>query len=285
MDYKVIISASKWDVGGVTVFCENLARGLLARSVSAEILLTQPYLESKNPLPMPEDIVFSRLAVVENDTWERHWKVFMDYLESQAPCVYIPNHDYRHSCVSPRLSRRVGIVGVLHSDESIYYDHAARLGRYWNAIVAVSKVIAEKTARIDPSFAPRMYTIPYGVTIPCAYRKRPYHEGSPLRIIYAGRIIQHQKRIMDLPKIMAELVKRQVMTQWTIIGSGPEQEAFIGALQPLIQQGASVRLFGARPNKEVLAAFEQNDVFILTSEFEGTPLTLLEAMGRGCVPV
>jgi hypothetical protein len=31
--------------------------------------------------------------------------------------------------------------------------------------------------------------------------------------------------------------------------------------------------------------YEQSDVFVLTSEYEGMPVGLLEAMGRGCVPV
>src|SRR5262249_24358432 len=30
---------------------------------------------------------------------------------------------------------------------------------------------------------------------------------------------------------------------------------------------------------------EKHDVFLLTSDFEGMPIALLDAMGRGCVPV
>ena len=32
-------------------------------------------------------------------------------------------------------------------------------------------------------------------------------------------------------------------------------------------------------------AYEAHDVFLLTSAFEGLPLSMLEAMGQGCVPV
>lgn len=46
-----------------------------------------------------------------------------------------------------------------------------------------------------------------------------------------------------------------------------------------------MRFLGTLPNARVLEIFEQSDVFILTSDYEGLPLSLLEAMGRGCVPV
>ncbi|MEM8781022.1 MAG: glycosyltransferase family 4 protein, partial [Cyanobacteria bacterium P01_G01_bin.49] len=37
--------------------------------------------------------------------------------------------------------------------------------------------------------------------------------------------------------------------------------------------------------KIILVQIQQNDVFLLTSDFEGMPISLLEAMGRGCIPV
>jgi len=37
--------------------------------------------------------------------------------------------------------------------------------------------------------------------------------------------------------------------------------------------------------EHILELLEKQDIFILTSEFEGLPMSLLEAMGRGCVPI
>jgi hypothetical protein len=70
----------------------------------------------------------------------------------------------------------------------------------------------------------------------------------------------------------------------TIIGGGIEKGRLLDACRTLVAEGA-VRFLGTLPNARVLEIFEQSDVFILTSEFEGLPLGLLEAMGRGCVPV
>jgi glycosyltransferase involved in cell wall biosynthesis len=38
-------------------------------------------------------------------------------------------------------------------------------------------------------------------------------------------------------------------------------------------------------NQDVLKTLPQYDVILLTSDFEGMPIAILEGMGRGCVPV
>jgi glycosyltransferase involved in cell wall biosynthesis len=46
-----------------------------------------------------------------------------------------------------------------------------------------------------------------------------------------------------------------------------------------------VRFHGVLAQEQLPGLYLQNDVFILTSDYEGLPLSLLEAMGHGCVPV
>jgi glycosyltransferase involved in cell wall biosynthesis len=103
-------------------------------------------------------------------------------------------------------------------------------------------------------------------------------------MVYAGRLVQHQKRIFDLLKIARALLDRGVKFKLTIIGAGTEQHRMLDESEDLIAKDV-LEFVGALPNAHVLEAFEQSDVFVLTSRFEGLPLSLLEAMGRGCVPV
>src|SRR5262249_21337421 len=143
------------------------------------------------------------------------------YLENLAPCIYIPNYDFIHSSVSPCLSEGVAIVGIVHSDDPQHYEHVSRLGRYWNAIVAVSPPIAAQTIALDPSFCSREAVVPYGIAV--ADSLRDVREDSVLRIVYAGRLVENQKRILDLPRIVRVLVDRGVPVQLSIAGSGPDQ--------------------------------------------------------------
>jgi glycosyltransferase involved in cell wall biosynthesis len=281
--HRVVIGLSAGTLGGVDVFSATLARELNARGVSAHVLLTRPFLKW-NPMPVPPDVPRHELPGDRHQTWGSRWWTLIRYLEGQAPCVYVPNYDYEFSCVSPRLPRDVHVVGIVHSDDPVHYEHVARLGPYWDAIVAVSPAVAESVRRAQPRLDGRLVTIPYGVPLPDAPVERPLAEGRPLRVVYAGRLDQPQKRVLDLPVIFQQLLSLGVPAELTIVGDGPSRADLIAAGESLLARGV-LRLLGTLPNSAVLELFEQSDAVILTSTFEGLPVCLLEAMGRGCVPV
>jgi glycosyltransferase involved in cell wall biosynthesis len=284
MDYKVILGLRSPTLGGVEVFSINLARGLVRRNIPSRILITRTYDPDPPAMKLPEGLHVDWLPVHLKDTWRNRWRAMIHYLEKQAPCIFIPNNDSEYSCVSPRLSRKVAIVGVLHADEFFHYEHVMRLGKYWNGIVAVSKTIAENAAFIEPQLGNRLVTIPCGVQVPKVYPKRNPTKEDPLRIIYAGRLVQQQKRIMDLHAIVARLLEAGIRIQVTIVGDGPQRNEFESACRDFVSRG-TMRILGVTPNEKVLEIFEQQDVILLTSDFEGLPVCLLEAMGRGCIPV
>jgi glycosyltransferase involved in cell wall biosynthesis len=282
--YRVILGLTSGYLSGVDVFSVNLARACSAVGIDARILLMRPHMSVDNPLPLPRDVRSERLPVGIHDLWRTRRQVMIQYLEDQAPCIYVPNYLTEYSCISPRLSHRVGIVGIVHSDDPVHYDHVETFGEYWNAIVAVSEAIAEHTVSSNPTFAPRLVTIPYGVSPSASFPQRGDNSDGPLRIVYAGRVVQHQKRVMDLPEIMRRLTIRKVPARLTVIGNGDARRELMLASKALMAQDR-VRFRETLPNDVLLPAFEEHDVIILTSSFEGLPVVLLEAMGRGCVPV
>lgn len=284
MNFNVIVASPVWSLNGVNIFSANLVRGLQERGISAQILLTNQKRFNSKPMEVPTDIPVYELPVGEQDRYPVRWRAMIRYLEERSPCIYIPNYDFIHSCVSPKLSNQIAIVGIVHSDDPEHYEHVCRLGRYWNSIVAVSKVIAEATASREPTFSKSLVTIPYGVSIADRLPERSLDSNAPLKIVYNGVLKQYQKRILDIPKIIQALRDRQVPVELTIAGGGPTQQQLTDESQRLVKQGA-IRFIGIIPNEKVPELLEKNDVFIMTSEFEGMPNALLEAMGRGCVPV
>lgn len=285
---EVIVGTSYWTLNGVNVFSANLARGLRQLGIDTHILLTEARTDlvqiHEAPMPRPADVPLVDLPVERSQSWGAHWGATIRYLEDRAPCVYIPNSDWRHSCISPLLSADIRIVGVVHSDDPLHYDHVRRLGKYWDAVVATSPLIAQRTIALDPSLVERTEVIPIGVDVPLEPPERLDRPGGPLRLIYPGTLKQHQKRVLDLPRIVEAARRRRLPVTLTIAGGGPDESLLRAACADLVEQGF-IRFLGVVPHADLLRLLEEHDVFVMTSEFEGMPNALLEAMGRGCIPV
>jgi glycosyltransferase involved in cell wall biosynthesis len=281
-DIKVVVTTPCWSLNGPNVFAANLVSGLRTMGIASQIVLTRPDWFDAKPLPVPANVRIVELPITRFTSLRARWRTLIRYLEDFAPCIYIPNYDFIHSAVSPRLSERIPIVGIVHSDDPQHYEHVARLGRYWNAIVAVSPAIAAAAAALDPSLVSRTAVIPYGVEVADTLPERQWD--SVLRIVYAGRLVQYQKRILDLPRIVRALVDRGVPVQLSIAGSGSEQGTLMEACAALKVQ-EQITFLGTLSSSQLREIMAQNHAFVLTSEFEGLPLSMLEAMGQACIPV
>ena len=282
---NVVLATPTWSLNGPNVFSKNLARSLNGKGLSAHILITRPDWEDTKPLPRPSDVPLCELPLNRRFlSAHNRWEAMLRYLEAHAPCIYVPNHDYSHSCISPALSAGVAICGIAHSDDPQHYEHVGRLGRYWDSVVAVSENIGHQIERQFPSIVPRLSIIPYGVSLPKTPPLRPPSARRALRAIYAGRLDQPQKRVLDLPPIMRAAVELGVPVELTIAGGGPEEEALRRACRA-IGCGSKVEFVGILNADRLGEAYAAHDVFLLTSAFEGMPLSMLEAMGQGCVPV
>jgi len=281
---EVIVSSPRWVVNGVNVFSENLVRGLSARGVNAQLLITGSNEGDAKLMPLPRDIRVHHLPVENKRSWRARWNCMTDYLKDRAPCIYIPNHDYGYSCVARALPRNVGVVGVVHSDEPEHYAHAHELGRFWNATVAVSQSIADNLASSEPALATRMRVIHHGVPAESELRRPRIDPTSPLRIVYVGRLVEEQKRVFDLPRIMEALERRGVPATLTVVGDGGGRKELESLAGPCIERG-TIRFTGVLSNDEITRELRDHDALILTSDYEGFPLAVLEAMAWGCIPV
>jgi len=284
VQYKVIIALTSGRVSGVDVFSVTLLRGLLKSGIPAKIVLTNDGATEVDAMPLPDDIPIERLALPQTRNGKPCLRPMLEYLHDQGPCVYLPNYDYRHSTVCAKLRNRVAAIGIVHSDDPMHYTHTVRLGRYWNAIVAVSAKIHQRVAEIDDSFRNRLVTIPYGVPVPGNIVRAESALGTPLRMLYVGRVEQAQKRVFRLIEILDLMEQRGIPCILTVVGGGSATEEFRARAKAHSVSGR-VRFAGILPNHEVGREYLQNDVFLLTSAFEGLPVSLLEAMAHGCVPV
>lgn len=166
------------------------------------------------------------------------------------------------------------VVYMLHGDIEYYYDLAVRHDPIVHAYVAYSRRMYEELLSRLPHRAATVFHLPYGIPLPSAVRSPV---DGPLRVIYGGRLEQQQKAVFDLPEIDRALKAMGVTVEWTVAGTGPDDDE----LKQRWAFNRSVRWMGALTNAALLELYAQQDVFVLPTRFEGFPLALVEAMGAG----
>ncbi len=102
---------------------------------------------------------------------------------------------------------------------------------------------------------------------------------APVHILSVGRLAP-QKRHDRFLRTLAELRKVSATPfRATVMGAGPEQAALEGLAASLGLLPEMVRI--AEPSAQMMQVYRDADVFALTSDHEGTPNVVLEAMAAG----
>jgi glycosyltransferase involved in cell wall biosynthesis len=196
--------------------------------------------------------------------------------------LFVPNYldfAYQLAAISRARGMASWCIGICHCDQEHYY----RLLRHYEPIIhsfiAVSRRCAERLLRYFPERAGDIHFVPYGVSLPVW--EPPALRGGPLRLLYAGRLTNRQKRVLDLIDVVRELEARRVDYALDIVGVGPDREPLVAAFA-----GAPrVRVLAGVSHPEMARLYRDYDVYLLPSETEGTSIALLESMAHGLVPV
>ena len=105
----------------------------------------------------------------------------------------------------------------------------------------------------------------------------------PLRILCVARLTPPKGQAVLLEAI-AELKRRGVLAEATLVGAGPAKES-LEQLARRLGIAPLVRLTGAVGQDEIRAHYAAADVFCLPSFAEGLPVVLMEAMAMGLAVV
>lgn len=171
----------------------------------------------------------------------------------------------------------------------VFHDRAVRpriTGPLYRPVLdhfaVVARYLQTELREMDPQF-PCTY-LAHGIPIPQDTPPRSPNPNHPLRLIYYGRFENASKGVRLFPEIAAALHRRGVPFVWTMHGEGPEEDFLKNALATEIQKG-QVIFSKPIPYKDLPALIRSHDVYLLASTNEGGPLTLLESMALGLVPV
>jgi len=174
---------------------------------------------------------------------------------------------------------RVGVILDLAIRPRVFVP---RYSRVMDHVVVIAHHLVKEIVQAKEH--PPVTHLQLGIPIPTRVAPRDPNRNAPLRLIYYGRLENESKGVRIFPKIAAALRKRNVRYTWTIQGTGPEESYLRRAFAGEIHKG-TIR-FSAPVSHVVLpSVVRTHDIYILTSTNEGGPLTLLESMALGLVPV
>lgn len=128
------------------------------------------------------------------------------------------------------------------------------------------------------------YRGPFIENIGCIEKEYHMDSREPLRIGYPCRLTHGQKRADLLPELIGYLERRKVKYVLNIAGDGDCEEVIAKYVKENNLE-KKVSFYGRLSRENLMAFLEKQDIYLNFSEYEGTSLTMLEAMARGCVPV
>jgi colanic acid/amylovoran biosynthesis glycosyltransferase len=210
------------------------------------------------------------------------------WLCEDPPDVYVPN------CIlgayyAGGWARQQGIptVGVLHSDDSFHsglIDAFVRGEEPWrlSAVVPVSKALENRLHSAGDTGL-KVRRIGYGTCLPSQLQRAATPAGV-FRVVYVGRLVEEQKRILAVTRALCEAAQQHATVEAWLVGDGPQREA-VAQLIAEAGMGSRVLLKGRVEPEAIHEVLPECHALVLLSDYEGLPISVMEAMAIGVVPI
>ncbi|HUP61198.1 MAG TPA: glycosyltransferase family 4 protein [Thermoanaerobaculia bacterium] len=172
---------------------------------------------------------------------------------------------------------RMRLTVTIQAYEREYFPDLRAYAEWLDFCVTSGNLIANAVAHFTSLPRERIRSIPGGVAAP---RRFVAHDDTrPVRIGYAGRLEEMQKRALDLATTAEELCRRDVPFTLDVAGDG-------SAAAELHARLPDARFHGWLSHEELYASiYPELDVLVHFAEWEGITIAPREAMAHGVVPV
>lgn len=286
----LIISRSHNPLGGADRIIADLCRELPARGWNVTLGLTRGarfddpdrYRKVHGELPIIEidgrlGTRHARLGAIRSAIRRTRPGVVLAMRVFDA-CEAVATEKSARGRNAPRLA-----LGI-RSFEAPYISDVRRCAASLDLCVTSGNLIAEACRTMGQMEAERVVSIPGGVQPP-GHRAQPRTPRFPIRLLYAGRLEQHQKRALDLVPLALRLARDGLDFRLDICGAGPDEQEIEQKLEPLVR-ARQVRLHGWVDRDRLYDEFyPAADCFLHFAAWEGVTIAPREAMVHGVVPI
>jgi len=177
-------------------------------------------------------------------------------------------------------------IGIIHSNTASSFDLVSSNYFMIDKLYGVSKkIVTQFNSTAKPGGICALLECP--IFIPDSLRLQDKTRGdrSLLNIIYVGRLIDEQKKFTRVMRLVKVLRSFEIKFRLTIVGDGHLLNDLIDLASCSSTTPPDIFFTGAVPHEHAVERISTADILILTSDFEGSPLVVMEAMAVGTVPV
>ena len=182
-----------------------------------------------------------------------------------------------HPCDQARFK-----AGMLHSDFPRFPQMVRRLAGMFDVLVNINPALHEQVVRVLPGWpAERLVLLDSPVHFPPAAAMLRSSPRPACRIGISGRIKREQKRLDRLPSFLDACDRLLPDYHLDILGTGD----FEDELRRLLSGRSNVSFHGWLEGPAYWEMLSRWRYILFLSDYEGTPLSMLEAAGAGAVPI
>lgn len=264
--------------GGTEMWAATVAKGL--REKGKEVILFGSELQP----PLNEEYEYMVERFPDLHTFEKIVKSMV----SKLPFALINNfagYAYMAAVMLKILyPDKVKIISVIHNDDGSLYNAHMVYADYVDKFLCVSDRIRMKIIQEYGLDEKKVFFKEQPILCDENYKRSYNLAWRPIRIGYAARIVKMQKRADLFPELINYLEREKINYELCIAGDGECVSQIKDFLQSTTLMG-TVKMIGRLQKKNMPDFWKQQDIFLNFSEFEGTSLSMLEAMSYACVPV
>ena len=214
---------------------------------------------------------------------------FLEEVAQKLPCCYFSSFlgkGLECAIIAKRIfGEQFKLIQVIHCDLDWIYEKLPSLGSVVDEFVCVSSKIQrmceEKNGFESNKISAHLISYTVNDNLEKTYS---LCKSQPIKIGWAGRLEKSQKRAEKLVTIIDELEENVGNYELHIAGTG-ECYSDIHHFIEMHSLQKKVILRGMIPHEQMKSFWEELDVYLNTSLYEGCSLAMLEAMSYGCVPV
>lgn len=213
--------------------------------------------------------------------------VLVAVVEAFRPDVIICHHLYLLTALTRRLFPSLAVWGVCHgTDLRQMYTNPLRRAYIRDGVAALDKVCClheEQRQQAITCFGlspGRVRTVGNGFNQHVFYNKNERRPHDEVRLVYAGKISE-KKGVYSLIAALDELGWPRDGFSLRLAGGWNGEAQRLQAEGLIAASGWDITLLGPLNQAQLAGEFNQGDVFVLPSFYDGLPLVLAESLACG----